>query len=181
MNILLDSGSDWFWIVDESCWFCSGKARYDSGDSSSSKMVREDSVHLRYGSGECRGDRIQEKVCLKTRATCEGHFCEPVCVESMNIASITSQDAGLRGLTSDGLLGLSPVLIDDRGQDLFIDAAYKQGAIDEKVFSLSFAGENGDSFFTMGGYDINEFAIEDDVTWHDNIGEYFWAVNADGL
>ena len=32
----------------------------------------------------------------------------------------------------------------------------------------------------MGGYDVDEFAIED-ITWHKNIGVYFWAVTLDSV
>jgi len=34
------------------------------------------------------------------------------------------------------------------------------------------------SYITIGGYDLDEFAVED-ITWHDNVGRYFWAVNLD--
>ena len=50
--------------------------------------------------------------------------------------------------------------------------------IDEKVFSLNFAGDYEVSYITMGGYDVDEFAVED-ITWHDNVGRYFWAVDLD--
>ncbi len=45
---------------------------------------------------------------------------------------------------------------------------------------MNFAGDNGDSYLTIGGYDVDEFATSD-VTWHENIGEHFWATNANGL
>ena len=73
-------------------------------------------------------------------------------------------------------MGLSPVEIGDDRPDLFINIAYDQGLIDEKVFSLNFAGDYEVSYITIGGYDASEFAIED-ITWHPNIGQYFWAVD----
>lgn len=64
-------------------------------------------------------------------------------------------------------MGLSPVKIGDNRPDLFIELAYDQGVIDEKVFSLNFAGDYSISYLTVGGYDAEEFAAEE-ITWHDN-------------
>lgn len=52
--------------------------------------------------------------------------------------------------------------------------------LDERVFSLNFAGDHEISYITMGGYDVDEFAIEE-LTWHNNIGTYFWAVTLDAV
>jgi len=96
----------------------------------------------------------------------------------MNMLGVNGQSPGLQALVSDGLMGLSPVTIGDHRPDLFIPLAYEQGVIDEKVFSLNFAGDYEVSYITMGGYDLEEFAVED-ITWHENVGRYFWAVNLD--
>ena len=50
--------------------------------------------------------------------------------------------------------------------------------LDERVFSIHFAGDDNESYITFGGYDADEFAVEE-ITWHDNVGEYFWAVQLD--
>lgn len=47
--------------------------------------------------------------------------------------------------------------------------------LDERVFSLNFAGDYEMSYITLGGYDVEEFAVEE-LTWHKNIGHFFWAV-----
>jgi len=98
----------------------------------------------------------------------------------MNMLGINGQSTGLHGLVSDGLMGLSPVKIGDERPDLFIDLAYKQGVLDEKVFSLNFAGDFEVSYITLGGYDVAEFAVEE-LTWHPNLGLYFWAVQLDSV
>ena len=98
----------------------------------------------------------------------------------MHMLGINGQSTGLQGLISDGLIGLSPVKIGDNRPDLFIELAYEQKVLDEKVFSLNFSGDYETSYITFGGYDAKEFAIED-VTWHDNVGDYFWAVNLDSV
>ena len=47
--------------------------------------------------------------------------------------------------------------------------------LSERIFSLSLQGNFNVSYATLGGYDIDQFAVED-LTWHDNISKYFWAV-----
>lgn len=135
---------------------------------------------LHYGSGGAWGDHIQETVCLSTTHSCEGFFCKPVCVADMDMLGINGQSSGLFSLVSDGLMGLSPGKIGDNRPDLFIDLAYEQNVLDERVFSLNFSGDFDTSYITLGGYDANEFAIED-ITWHDQIGQYFWTVSLDNV
>ena len=135
---------------------------------------------LHYGSGGAWGDHIQETVCLSTTHSCEGFFCMPVCVTDMDMLGINGQSSGLFSLVSDGLMGLSPGKIGDNRPDLFIDLAYEQNVLDERVFSLNFSGDFDTSYITLGGYDSNEFAIED-ITWHDQIGQYFWTVSLDNV
>ena len=55
-------------------------------------------------------------------------------------------------------MGLSPVKIGDERPDLFINLAYEQGVLDERVFSLNFAGDYAVSYITFGGYDTDSFA-----------------------
>lgn len=43
---------------------------------------------------------------------------------------------------------------------------------------MSFSGDFEVSYVTFGGYDASEFAVEE-ITWHKNTGEYFWAVQLD--
>ena len=176
LRILIDSGSDWFWVTTDMCRACGGIKRYDHKKSSTYKKVSDEGVLLQYGSGDASGDHIQETVCLSTPSKCQGFFCEEVCVDNMNMLGVNTMSTGLQGIVSDGLMGLSPVKIGDDRPDLFIELAYDQGSIDEKVFSLNFAGDYEVSYITFGGYDLDEFAVED-ITWHPNRGVYFWAVD----
>lgn len=175
---MIDSGSDWFWVTTDKCRTCGGVKRFDHRKSSTYEKIGTSEVVLQYGSGDAWGDWIQESVCLSTTTACDGLFCNQVCVKDMNMLGINGQSTGLQALVSDGLMGLSPVTIGDHRPDLFIPLAYDQGSIDEKVFSLNFAGDYEVSYITIGGYDTDEFAVED-LIWHDNVGRYFWAVNLD--
>lgn len=176
LRILLDSGSDWLWVTTSKCIECGGVKRFDSKESSTYELVSEDEIVLSYGSGDAWGSHIRETVCLSTTTNCDGYFCEQACVTDMNMLGIYGQGRGLQALVSDGLIGLSPVKIGDDRPDLYIDLAVKQGVLDERVFSLNFSGDYETSYVTFGGYDEATFAVEP-ITWHENVGDYFWAVN----
>ena len=89
LKILIDSGSDWFWVTTNLCGRrCGGRNRYDHNKSSTYKKIGEREVLLQYGSGDAWGDHIQETVCLSTKRFCRGFFCEPVCVTDMNMLGI---------------------------------------------------------------------------------------------
>lgn len=125
LRILIDSGSDWFWVTTDQCRQCGGIKRFDHKKSSSYKKQDSSEVTLVYGSGAAWGDHIKESVCLSTTHSCSGFFCEPVCVTDMNMLGINGQSPGLNALVSDGLMGLSPVAIGDDRPDLFINLAYE--------------------------------------------------------
>ena len=75
LRILMDSGSDWFWVTSNECIECGGVKRYDSGHSRTFEQVADSRVRLSYGSGDAWGHHIQESVCLSTSSNCDGFFC----------------------------------------------------------------------------------------------------------
>lgn len=79
---------------------------------------------------------------------------------------------------------MSPSKIGDQRPDLFVEKAYDQGVIDEKLFSIKFGGDDAASQITFGGYDTEIFAKED-LIWYPNYTpypkHYFWAVELEGL
>ena len=77
-------------------------------------------------------------------------------------------------------MGLSPGKMSDDRPDLFIDAAVRQGELDQRVFSMNFVGDYELSYITLGGYDVEQFAKEE-LTWHDNMSEYYWSVKLDSI
>ena len=58
LRILIDSGSDWFWVTTDECRTCGGYKRYDHKKSSTYKKVGNREVVLPYGSGDAWGDHI---------------------------------------------------------------------------------------------------------------------------
>ena len=140
---------------------------------------------------------MRENVCLKQSAECVAYqngsneyvenaeqVCDPLCVDQLNMVLVQWVDSGLSSLFSDGLVGLSPTKIGDQRPDLFIEEAFNQGVIDEKIFSIKFGGDDASSMITFGGYDTEKFAKEE-LTWYPNFTyysqHYFWAVYMDGV
>lgn len=58
LRVLIDSGSDWFWVTTDQCRQCGGIKRFDHKKSSSYKKQDSDEVTLVYGSGAAWGDHI---------------------------------------------------------------------------------------------------------------------------
>ena len=91
---------------------------------------------------------------------------------------------GLGGLLAEGIIGLAPVNYTDPRDtakpELFIDVAFNQGAIDERVFSLLIGADKKKQVFTIGGYDLAQFA-KGDLIWHDCFSDEYWSVRMDGF
>lgn len=98
LRILIDSGSDWFWVSTEKCRGCGGVKRYDHSLSTTFKKIStlKDEVLLKYGSGDVWGDHIQETVCLSTPSNCTDFFCKQVCVKDMNMLGVNGMSSGLQ-------------------------------------------------------------------------------------
>ena len=58
LRILIDSGSDWFWVTTEKCRQCGGIKRYDHTKSLTYSKISSEEVVLMYGSGDVWGDHI---------------------------------------------------------------------------------------------------------------------------
>ena len=78
MNILCDSGSDWFWINSIDCQDCGGKRanRFDPSQSSTAEIATGwfKNVTLMFGSGDAKGVQMEDRVCLTQSATCKSYF-----------------------------------------------------------------------------------------------------------
>ena len=87
----------------------------------------------------------------------------------------------MEALEADGIIGLAPAASTfEPDAELFIEVAYEQGVIDEKIFSLLVGDGHKENFFTIGGYDLESYATSD-LTWHDLIEYDRWSVNFDAM
>ena len=142
---------------------------------------------LYYGSGTVKGYHSRENFCLAVDPSCAwtGQFdneCRPLCVEQISSVMVVDQE-GLSGLAADGIIGLGPVVGEDEGwanPELFIDVAFEQNKIDEKIFSLLIGAGQKEQILTLGGYDLERYA-KSDLVWHDSYSSEYWSVKLNGF
>ena len=69
-------------------------------------------------------------------------------------------------MEADGIIGLGPKIEDNSSNaELFVEVAYNQGSIDEKIFSFLVGDGYNINYFTIGGYDLESYA-RSELTWH---------------
>ena len=79
---------------------------------------------------------------------------------------LVDRQSGLGALEADGIIGLAPQSSRrEPDAELFIEKAYEQGVIDEKIFSFVVGDSHKPNYFTIGGYDLDTFATSD-LHWH---------------
>lgn len=85
-------------------------------------------------------------------------------------------------LQSDGILGLAPIdglAKSVPGKSSFVQNLYDQGVIKNRVFSFFLASYNDfskESAFTLGGYDLDQYAPNSTVTWNAIQNTNYWTV-----
>ena len=67
------------------------------------------------------------------------------------------------------------------GADLMVQKLYDQGVISQNVFSFQVGTVDGTSHVTIGGYDVEEFSIEKELTWHNLINNFWWTLGLKGV
>ena len=83
---------------------------------------------------------------------------------------------------SDGLVGMSPKETDEFG-NLFISKMKESGVIDHAIFSLYINLEEDTSVMSLGGYDLDTYALPGaQVQWHNCAEEsYHWQLNLNNM
>lgn len=186
LTVIADTGSNWFWVQGTECTVCGGNGFFNSTQSATFNQTTTNKT-LSYGSGNVYGTKSQETVCLALDTNCTAGTittdfetrCKEICVDQLNMVYITDQ-VGLDTLQSEGILGLAPTNMNDPEMDLFIEKAYEQGQIAEKVFSLSIGTDDQESLLTIGGYNLTRFATSN-ITWHALNPDYHWEVTISGF
>jgi len=128
--------------------------KFNRNDSKTLKVHSTSDIKVSYGSGDIWGHHASENVCLSQAGRTKS---DDICVNDFSILLVNDQN-GLSGLIADGIIGLSPTTFGSSKSDLFIDRAFEQGAIDEKVFSLLIGSGYQESVMTVGGYDLSKYA-----------------------
>ena len=65
----------------------------------------------------------------------------------------TTNQQGLSGMTSDGILGLAPVAR-GQGASLFIEQLYNKGMIDQNLFAFAIGKDFEKSRVMIGGFNL---------------------------
>ena len=94
---------------------------------------------------------------------------------------VIEQSWDLKGLYADGILGLAPTA--QRGSaDLVVQKLYEQGAIPENIFSFQIGALDEKSVVTIGGYDVERYAKENEtLVWHNLTNKFWWTLRMDGV
>jgi cathepsin D len=87
----------------------------------------------------------------------------------------------LKGLYADGILGMSPSA--QRGKaDLVVQKLYEQGSIPQNVFSFQVGALDEKSVVTIGGYNVEKFAKENEtLVWHNLTNKFWWTLGLEGV
>ena len=99
-QLIFDTGSSWLWVQTPECKTCATTNDFNYKESSSFKQESETLSQVSYGSGHIWGYRSADWVCLSGTSN--------QCVDEMSFIATTNQ-RGLSGMTSDGIVGLAPV------------------------------------------------------------------------
>ena len=188
-ELVLDTASDWIWVVSPTCEVCTAENRFNREFSRTYKGFEGSTVDLEYGSGTASGHLFREDLCIpleKPRKVCtveevekeeelgwwasiiraffsayfgtsdEDVQQEPqtelketcttedkLCIDNARMLLIQTMDEGLAALTIDGIVGLTPYAessIFTVDADLLMDQFVDDGAVNQRLFSLSVGG-----------------------------------------
>lgn len=86
----------------------------------------------------------------------------------------------LNGLYADGILGMAPTSQSGKA-DLVVKKLWEQGAIPESVFSFQIGDLDEKSVVTIGGYDVEKYARENEtLQWHNLTNKFWWTLKLEG-
>ena len=86
----------------------------------------------------------------------------------------TTNQQGLSGMTSDGIVGLAPVAR-GAGASLFIEQLYQQGKIDQNLFAFAIGKDFEKSKIMIGGFNLKAHSLGS-IIWHDLFDTNYWTL-----
>ncbi|CDW83892.1 eukaryotic aspartyl protease family protein [Stylonychia lemnae] len=168
MTLIFDTGSSWLWVPSQNCKDCHTKAKlYDTKKSYKYRQVGTTPLNVRYGAGNVWGYKSQDQVCLEKNKP-------ETCIINYNFLAV-DQATDLSGLQCDGIIGLAPSTQFTQS-DLFIDKLFMNGIINERVFSISFGGQDEKSKIIFGGYDLKYARENQSLTWNTLVDINYWTL-----
>ena len=86
----------------------------------------------------------------------------------------TTNQKGLSGMTSDGIVGLAPVAR-GTGASLFIEELYNKGKIDQNLFAFAIGKDFEKSKVMIGGFNLQSHS-QGGIIWHDLFDTNYWTL-----
>lgn len=146
MQLIIDTGSSWTWLVGDDCptWQCTG-VEFESGKSDTFKATRK-KYDITYGKGYVEGLISQDQMSLLSNPTKYDIISQ---VDFLLI--YLARD--LASLKADGLLGLAPNAPSDHPYETLVTDMHRQKMIEKNLFSLYLGRTDEQSKIWIGGYD----------------------------
>lgn len=80
-------------------------------------------------------------------------------------------------MQAEGIVGLAPSnALNGQSNTLFVEHLYKEGVIDQNLFSFSIGRGGEQGKIMLGGYDLDKFAGGRPVSWHKLISDKYWSI-----
>lgn len=102
--VVFDTGSNWLTMTSDKCANCTTKI-YDSENSTTNQLVKDDLVNQVYGSANLTGYEYNDTVCLQPSLNVTSK-----CVQNFSFMAISEAKGLNPGI--DGILGLGPNFTD---------------------------------------------------------------------
>lgn len=187
-NIVLDTGSADFWVVDTACGRLNGCSfglnKYDSSKSSS-YVGSNAPFMIQYGSGATRGTLAAETVSLA------GYT-----INSLTFAQADAIASGTVEPPASGIMGMGFQSLSSSGATPFWEVLVKQGKLSSNSFSFTLARNIGTvssatatspgGIFTLGEIDKNQYTgninyVDIPNGLENQIGLGYWTIPMDAL
>ncbi|DAZ92745.1 TPA: hypothetical protein N0F65_003482 [Lagenidium giganteum] len=154
VSVCFDTGSSDLWVPGAKCSNCAGNGRFDSTASKTFVQGANSDFTVQYGSGGVAGQFGQDSVHV-------ANFC----VENASVGVVTTEDASMARMKTDGLLGMAfDGLSTFTHPPLFQQLVQQRGLDPVFAFYLSPVPNTNGSELHIGGYD-EDFMKANNAEW----------------
>lgn len=170
LTFIFDTGSSWLWAPSIDCETCNNSTKFNYSDSSTFNSTGS-RISLEYGQGEASGVLSTDAVSIGTPS-----------LNATQYFILVNQTADFDGIKADGILGLAFSSLSD-DYPTYIQTLKSQGLIQNATFSF-YLSDDGflsvdttpESAFTIGGYDVKEYANNSAIHWMKIYETGYWTL-----
>ena len=91
------------------------------------------------------------------------------------------EEAGLRAMQTDGILGMSPATDPKANEQLLVQRLYEEGVISANIFGASYQHTTGVSKLILGGYDTTIVSNSTLFSYVKLMDTKYWSVPLHGM